>query len=63
MRSMLAIADRKKVITSLETMTDKNRKMYEHYGFRVVGSLNVSGCTDPWVAMVRDVPNDDGCEV
>ena len=57
MRMMLDVADKKGVVTSLETMTNKNRKIYEHYGFRVVGSLDVEGCTDPWYSMIRDIQN------
>ncbi len=64
MRTMLRVADMKGIVTSLETMTNKNRKIYEHYGFRVVGSLNVEGCTDPWYSMIRDVPNNfNNCDM
>ena len=57
MRAILALADEKNIVTSLETCTTKNRLIYEHYGFSVVGSMNVEGFSDPWVAMIRDVPN------
>ena len=60
MRMLLDVADRKGIITSLETCTTKNKIMYEHYGFHVVGSLVVEGCTDPWYSMIRDVPSGAG---
>ena len=48
------VADARGVPTQLETMTDKNRAMYERYGFEVVGQISVEGCEDPWYTMIRE---------
>ena len=50
------MADERGVPAALETMTEKNRQMYERYGFRVVGEVAVEGCASPWYAMVREQP-------
>ena len=56
MERVLAVADKKGMPVSLETMTESNRRHYEHYGFDVVGDqIWVEGCVDPWVSMVRRV--------
>ena len=54
LRAALMVADSKRVACALETMTRKNRAMYERYGFVAVASLRVDGCDDPWVTMVRE---------
>ena len=35
-------------------MTEKNRRWYERNDFKVVGSVEVQGCADPWVTMLRE---------
>jgi GNAT superfamily N-acetyltransferase len=50
----LQVADERGVPTALETMTRTNRAMYEKYGFVVVGEVQVPGCVDPWVVMLRE---------
>ena len=56
LRAALAAADARGAAVALETMTRKNREMYEHFGFRVVagGEVRVDGCDDPWVSMLRE---------
>mmetsp|Transcript_20868 Transcript_20868/g.41368 ORF Transcript_20868/g.41368 Transcript_20868/m.41368 type:complete len:513 (+) Transcript_20868:81-1619(+) len=55
LRQALSVADARGVPVALETMTNQNRRLYEKHGFRVVGGeLQVEGCQDPWVAMVRE---------
>ena len=50
----LRVADERRLPAALETMTERNRVMYERYGFRVVGRIDVDGFDDPWCAMVRE---------
>ena len=54
LRAALRVADERGVPSALECMTEKNRAMYERYGFEVVGSVRVDGCDAPWYAMVRE---------
>jgi GNAT superfamily N-acetyltransferase len=54
LRQALKVADSRGIPTVLETMTAKNKSMYENYGFAVVGEVRVEGCEDPWVSMVRE---------
>ena len=54
LRAALRVADERGVPSALETTTEKNRAMYERYGFEVVGSVRVDGCDAPWYAMVRE---------
>lgn len=49
-----SIADERGLAMCLETFTQSNRLLYEHFGYHVVGQVNVPGCVDPWFAMVRD---------
>ena len=58
MRAALRVADARGVPTALETMTNKNRALYEHYGFKVVGQIEVPECQDPWYGMIREPPAD-----
>ena len=58
MRAALRVADARGVPTSLETMTNKNRALYEHFGFKVVGQIEVPECDDPWYGMIREPPAD-----
>ena len=58
MRAALRVADARGVPTALETMTNKNRALYEHFGFKVVGQIEVPECQDPWYGMIREPPAD-----
>ena len=58
MRAALRVADARGVPTALETMTNKNRALYEHYGSKVVGQIEVPECDDPWYGMIREPPAD-----
>lgn len=58
MKAALMISDARGVPACLETMTLKNKKLYESYGFKVVpnGEMIVEGCKDPWFSMIREPP-------
>ena len=58
-KAALSISDARGVPTCIETMTIKNKKLFESYGFKVVpnGEMIVDGCKDPWYSMIREPPN------
>ena len=56
MRGAIRVADERGIPIALQTMTEKNRRIYERYGFKVVGQLTVPESSDPWYCMIREPP-------
>jgi ribosomal protein S18 acetylase RimI-like enzyme len=55
LRSTLARLDSERVPCCLDTENEKNVAMYEHFGFRVRESSEISGCHGQMWLMVREV--------
>jgi ribosomal protein S18 acetylase RimI-like enzyme len=55
LRHIIHLAEKRGVAVTLETCTQKNKELYEHFGFEVIGELPRPDGTR-WFGMMRKTP-------